>query len=118
MAKKPETGLQVKIQKAIRREFKNSWVFKVWGGPFTPAGIPDLIACVDGLFFALEVKLPDERRSKTSAIQDETIDEIRRAGGASCVVRSVDETITFIYRTLREFYGDRAYPVARAIRRR
>lgn len=101
MSTQPETRLQRRIQKALRKTFPESWWYKVWGGPFTPAGIPDLVGCVEGLFFALEVKLPIAR-SKTSVIQDETIADIQRAGGASCVVRSPAEAVSFVQRTLIE----------------
>lgn len=102
MAKKPETRLQQRIRKALEKEFPESWWFKQWGGPFTPAGIPDLLGCVEGFFFALEVKRPNDTRSKTSEIQEETIADIRDAGGASTVIRSVDEAVDFVRTTLRD----------------
>ncbi len=96
MAKGPETRLQQRIQKAIRKEYPSSFFFKHWGGPFSPAGIPDLIGCVEGLFFGFEVKLPDEKRSKTSDIQDETIADIEAAGGVARVVRSPEDALRYI----------------------
>lgn len=99
MARQPETRLQQSIQKALRKRWPHSFWFKHWGGPFSPAGIPDLIGCVDGLFFALEIKLP-KKQSKTSAIQDETIADIVRAGGHSTVIRSVAEALEFVERHL------------------
>lgn len=32
------------------------WFFKVWGGGFQKAGIPDLLMCVNGFFIAVELK--------------------------------------------------------------
>lgn len=102
MAKQPETRLQQLIQRALRKAFPRSFWFKHWGGPFSPAGIPDLIGCVDGLFFGLEVKLPNDKRSKTSEIQDETIADIIAAGGVALVVRSPQEAVQAVRKTLRD----------------
>lgn len=52
------------------------------------AGIPDIIACVDGRFYAFEVKTDIGRTTK---LQDATIRKILDAGGTAVVVRSVDE---------------------------
>lgn len=99
MAKQPESRLQQKIQKALRREV-GGWWFKVWGGPFMPAGIPDLIGCVDGLFFAFEVKLP-KKSSKPSAIQLETIrDIVMKGGGVATIVRSEEEAVEIVLSSL------------------
>ena len=105
MSKGPETRLQQRIQKAIRKAYPNSFFFKHWGGPFSPAGIPDLIGCVEGLFFGLEVKLPNEKRSKTSDIQDETIADIVNAGGCAGVVRSPQDALRYIDSALLDKYA-------------
>lgn len=90
MAKKPESRLQRRIQDHLRDKFPGVFVFKVHGGPYMAAGLPDLICCVDGLFIGLEVKLPIAK-SKPSEIQIQTLKEIRAAGGAAQVVRSPAE---------------------------
>lgn len=110
MAKQPETRLQQRIQKAIRKKYPRVFLFKHWGGPFSPAGIPDLIICLPcldgnrliGLFVALEVKLPQDR-SKTSKIQDETLADIQFAGGVARVVRSVEEAMDILEETLDDY---------------
>lgn len=83
MAKQPESRLQLKIRKHLEKTFKGSWWFKVHGGPFQPAGIPDLLGCVDGQFFAFEVKRPGKR---PSAIQRKVMGIIQEAGGVAEVV--------------------------------
>lgn len=95
MAKQPESRLQQAIQKAIRKKYPDVFMFKHWGGPFSPAGIPDLIICLRGHFVAFEVKLPKDQ-SKPSRIQLETIDDIRRAGGCARIVRSIDEALAWL----------------------
>ena len=52
------------------------------------AGIPDIIACVDGRFFGFEVKTEDGKPTK---LQEATIRRIQASGGTAAVVRSVEE---------------------------
>ena len=52
------------------------------------AGIPDVICCLDGRFFAFEVKTPDGVVTK---LQERTIHKIKVAGGHAYVVRSVED---------------------------
>jgi len=58
------------------------------GGMYGTAGIPDIIACVNGRFVALEVKT---QSGKATKLQEATIKKILNAGGVAAVVRSVDE---------------------------
>ena len=51
-------------------------------------GIPDIIACIGGQFFAFEVKTESGRATK---LQEATIRKILAAGGIASVVRSVAE---------------------------
>ena len=52
------------------------------------AGIPDIIACIDGHFYGFEVK---NEIGKPTKLQETTIRKILAAGGTALVVRSVDE---------------------------
>lgn len=54
-------------------------------------GIPDLIICHRGIFFAWELKVD----SDTTALQDYIIEKISRAGGYAWVVRpqNLEESI-------------------------
>ena len=84
------------IVKAILKYLKTvphcfSW--KEHGGMYGTAGIPDIIACVNGRFVAAEVKT---EIGKTTALQDATIRKINSAGGTAVVVRSVDEVRSII----------------------
>lgn len=95
MATKPESRLQRKIRKELEKEVGGWWV-KIHGGPFQAAGIPDLIGCVEGLFFALEVKTPEDTRG-ASEIQKATMKKIRHKGkGVTCVVESPEEAIEVV----------------------
>lgn len=62
------------------------------------AGIPDIIACIDGRFYAFEVKTPV---GKTTALQEATLRKILACGGTAAVVRSVDEVRAVINGSLQ-----------------
>lgn len=98
MAKQPESKLQKKIRSHLEKEVGGFW-FKMWGGPFTMAGLPDLIGCVDGLFIGLEVKLP-KTSSQPSKIQLVVQKRIRKAGGVSEIVRSEGEAVDVVNKAL------------------
>lgn len=74
------------------------FAWKEHGGMYGTAGIPDIIACVNGRFFAFEVKTPD---GKTTKLQDTTIRKILACGGTASVVRSVDEVRAVINGSLQ-----------------
>ena len=52
------------------------------------AGIPDVIACIDGRFYGFEVKTDEGTPTK---LQLATIRKINAAGGIALVVRSVED---------------------------
>jgi hypothetical protein len=93
-----ESGLQRRIRERLEITFPHSWWTKFHGGPFTRAGIPDLLGCVDGQFFAFEVKRPGKQ---PTAVQLKTISIIRQAGGVSHVVETPEEAVELVQRTLR-----------------
>jgi hypothetical protein len=98
MTTKPESRLQRGIRKGLKREV-GGWWRKIHGGPFQAAGIPDLLGCVQGRFFAFEVKHPDQN-SETSELQKKNIREIRCNGGTAEVVESLEEAVCFVRETL------------------
>lgn len=67
---------------------QGAWVVKTHGSAFGHAGIPDLLVCWKGRFFAFEVK---NENGKASDFQLRQIRLIRQAGGVAHVVRSLDE---------------------------
>lgn len=99
MTKKAETSLQRRIQAAIKRAYPGCFGHKVHGGPFQRAGIPDLLYCIRGLYFALEVKVPG--KGKLSQIQIDTLDLIQQAGGVAAEVTSPQEALSVIAEGLR-----------------
>jgi|TARA_R110000744_G_scaffold92006_11_gene178376 hypothetical protein len=71
----------------------NVWHFKVHGGPFQTAGIPDLIVCANSRLVGIEVKQPGK---KPTPLQSSTIRQIHASGGIAAVVTSLDEVKTII----------------------
>ena len=79
------------IVKAIMKYLKSvprCFCWKEHGGMSGTAGIPDIIACINGRFFGFEVKTEDGKPTK---LQEATIRKILASGGTAVVVRSVDE---------------------------
>ena len=69
MLEKDITAAIMRLLKAVPRCF--AW--KEHGGMYGSAGVPDVICCLDGRFFAFEVKTPEGRLTK---LQENTIHKI------------------------------------------
>lgn len=96
MSKQPESRLQARARKRLQREFGGFW-FKVHGGPFQRAGLPDHLGCVEGWYVAIEWKMPGEQPSE---LQKFTIRQILDAGGIAFVADDIEEAITRLAREL------------------
>ena len=80
---------EAELVRSIQRYLKTlprCFFWKEHGGMYGTAGIPDIIACVDGRFFGFEVKT---QTGRPSPLQQATIRRINDAGGTALVVRSV-----------------------------
>jgi len=92
-----ETNLQKRTIKKLRKHVGGWWT-KVHGGPFQRRGLPDIFGSVNGLFIAIELKMPG---NKPTELQEEAMKKIREDGGALCfwsqdsdeVVRKVKEYV-------------------------
>ena len=102
-----ETGLTKNIVKAIVAAHPAAWIFKVHGGPMQMTGVPDLIVCVDGLMFGMEIKhqKPGESiehaKLRTTPGQRFQIREINKAGGMARTVTSPEEALKLIAQGLK-----------------
>ena len=83
-----ETRLQYAIQKLVTQ--RGGFVFKVHGSEYMMSGLPDLIICYRGQFIGMETKEPGKH---PTPIQSLRCEQIRKAGGKSEVIRSVEEAI-------------------------
>lgn len=87
-----ESGLQRRIRRALEAEFGGYW-FKVWGGPFQPAGLPDLAGCVKGRAIFIEVKT---KTGKVSPIQRRTMARLVEEGAIVGVATSAAEAFAIV----------------------
>lgn len=93
-----ESHRQRRIRKALRKRFgTHCKFFKCHGGPFSEAGLPDLMGCVHGLFFGFEVKEPD---GEVSEIQWAQRDEFLEAGGVCEVIQTPARAIRLVEEAL------------------
>ena len=92
-----ETGMAERdIVAAILRLLKKMpccFAWKEHGGIYGTAGVPDIIACVNGRFVAFEVKT---ETGKLTKLQEITIDKIRNAKGQAFKVTSATEVAAIL----------------------
>lgn len=84
-----ESYYQDKIIKHIRKLVPSAFVWKAAAGPYSRQGIPDICAIVNGRYYGFEVKRPFI--GALSKIQEETIKQIKAAGGKAYVVTYPDD---------------------------
>ena len=77
--------LQTKVLKYLKT-LPKCWAVKVLSA--NERGCPDILCCIDGRFWAIEIKEVNDRISK---IQQKQLDRIATAGGGWLVVRSLDD---------------------------
>ena len=91
-----ESYYQDKIIKHIKELIPSAFVWKAAAGAYSRQGIPDVCAVINGHYYGFEVKRP--LIGVLSKIQEQTIKQIREAGGRAYVVTYTDE----VTRILRE----------------
>jgi len=86
--------LQIKeadITKQIRDylHYKNIFHWKQWQGPMSqPRGVSDIIGCINGKFFACEVKIPGKLLTDNQA---KFLGEVRAAGGVAFMAHCLED---------------------------
>lgn len=73
--------------KNFLKSLPNTYYFKYWAGPYSKSGIPDIIACVNGRFVAIEVKAENGHPSE---LQKRNIRLIQESNGYACIVYPKD----------------------------
>lgn len=76
-----EKVFENKIKRYLKE--RNCYCVKYHGNRFSTSGTPDILACINGYFVAIEVKADN---GKPSELQLVKIDDIRKAGGFAYVV--------------------------------
>ncbi len=88
-----ERDVVAAIKKYLSSLGPDVFFFKEHGGPYSVAGIPDIIVWYKGRFLGLEAKLPNGRLTE---LQKRAIDKINRAGGVARRVESVEDVKAII----------------------
>lgn len=80
--------LERTLQRSIRHylEAQGFFVTKIHGGPRQMAGLPDLLAILDGRAYWFEVKQPGQH---ATPLQEYVLDKLRAKGCVAAVVCSV-----------------------------
>ena len=81
MAMTPEKAVKAKVVKQLK-ELGAYYFFPATGG-YGRSGVPDIIVCYHGIFFAIECKAG---KNTTTPLQDKELLAINRAGGFTVVV--------------------------------
>ena len=87
----PEGKIKRKVVEVLKAH--KVWYFFPANNGFGKAGIPDIIAIVNGKFMGVEVKA--DRTKKPSALQQKCGEEIQRAGGWWFLVYDADSIRSF-----------------------
>jgi Holliday junction resolvase len=77
----PEGKVKAKVKATLDK--LGAYYFMPTTGGYGRSGIPDIIGCHNGVFFALECKA---NGGKTTALQDRELKRIKDAGGVVLVV--------------------------------
>ena len=83
-----ERNIVAAIKRYLASLGSDVFFWKEHGGPYSTAGIPDIICCYKGRFLGLEVKLSG---GKLTELQKRALNKINRAGGIGRRVESVDD---------------------------
>lgn len=90
----PEKKVKTKVV-AILKEVGAYYFYPVTGG-YGVSGVPDIVGCYNGKFFAVECKAG---KGKTTALQDKNIAQIKACGGQAIVINeeNIEEVRRFIW---------------------
>jgi Holliday junction resolvase len=80
MAQTPEKRVKTKVESILKAE--GAYYFFPATHGYGRSGVPDIIACVDGQFLAIECKAG---KNKPTALQVRELESIRKAGGVAIV---------------------------------
>ncbi len=79
----PEKKVKNAVVKILKTEYQDAYYFYPVMGGYGASGIPDIVGCYLGRFFAIECKAG---KGKTTALQEKNIAQIRDADGRVMVV--------------------------------
>lgn len=98
MAQTPEKRVKVKVESVLKTE--DVYYFFPATHGYGRSGVPDIVACVNGRFVAIECKAGT---NKLTALQVREIEGIRRRGGVAVVANEENwEQVRTLIRTLKD----------------
>lgn len=102
-----EKVFENRIKKFLTDE--GCWHVKFFGNGMTRKGVPDILACVNGYFVAIEVKAENGRPSE---LQKYNVRKIRESGGIAVVLypSQWDKFKDFMLDILMNYPIDESYP--------
>ena len=81
-----ETPFKNKVEHLL--DDHHAWYIKYWAGNrFTKEGIPDILACINGKFYGIELK---GNGGRPSVLQLITLQKIKEAGGIGILLYPED----------------------------
>lgn len=81
MAQTPEAKVKAQVKKILVE--MGAYYFMPATGGFGRSGVPDIVGCVNGRFFAIECKAGN---NKPTALQDRELALIQACGGIAMVI--------------------------------
>lgn len=98
MAKTPEAKVKAKVVGVLKDE--DAYYFFPATHGYGRSGVPDIVACVNGYFLAIECKAGT---NKPTALQVREIETIRRRGGVAIVANEENwELVRPLVRKIKE----------------
>lgn len=76
-----EKNFETKVKRYLKEQ--GAWFLKYWGGGYAKSGIPDILACINGIFFGIELK---SSVGTSSELQKYNVREINSAGGVAMIL--------------------------------
>lgn len=89
-----EASLRTRIVKALTAH-AGLWIVTHADG-YGEVGVPDIIGCYAGYFYALEVKLPGKEHTLTP-MQSRMLAKIRNNSGRAMMVTNVTDAMDFVF---------------------
>jgi Holliday junction resolvase len=92
----PEVKVKNKVKKIL--DSLGCYHFSPLSGGYGRSGVPDIIACYNGLFIAIECKAG---KGKLTELQKYNIEQIQATGGLAIVIN--ESNIESLLTTIKEF---------------
>ena len=83
MVMTPEKRVKNQVVKHLKELGEDVYYFFPATGGYGRSGVPDIVGCYKGKFFAIECKAG---KNKPTPLQEKELADIIKAGGVSCVI--------------------------------